>query len=85
MEACWCMCALFPDSFLINSRVRRLKHFSFDAMNVFRKEKLEPHFSNVQYIKPPASRSESSESYFVCRGWNPVREVPMYGILPESH
>ncbi|KAK0200458.1 ribosomal RNA large subunit methyltransferase J [Desarmillaria ectypa] len=62
-----------------------LKHFSFDAMNEFRKEKLEPHFSNVQYIKPPASRSESSESYFVCRGWNPVREVPMYGILPESY
>ncbi|KAK0444990.1 ribosomal RNA large subunit methyltransferase J [Desarmillaria tabescens] len=62
-----------------------LKHFSFDAMNAFRKEKLEPHFSNVQYIKPPASRSESSESYFVCRGWNPVREVPMYGILPERH
>ncbi|KAG7442106.1 23S ribosomal RNA methyltransferase, partial [Guyanagaster necrorhizus] len=46
-----------------------LKHFSFEAMNEFRKEELEPHFSDVQYIKPPSSRSESPESYFVCRGW----------------
>ncbi|KAJ7034687.1 ribosomal RNA large subunit methyltransferase J, partial [Mycena alexandri] len=30
---------------------------------------LEPNFNDVRYIKPNASRTESKEGYFLCRGW----------------
>jgi len=46
-----------------------LKHFTHPFLQRFRIQKLTPNFHRVSYIKPPASRSESREGYFPCRGW----------------
>lgn len=48
----------------------RLKHFEHPLLQKFRKEELEPRFTTVMYHKPPSSRGESSEGYWVCLGWN---------------
>lgn len=48
---------------------RRLKHFAHPDIDEFRKERLKPNFREVHYLKPSSSRSESSEGYFLCRGW----------------
>lgn len=40
-------------------------------MDEFRSKYLNPHFARVLYIKPDASRSESSEGYWLCRGFRP--------------
>ena len=47
----------------------RLKHFAHLKANKFRKQVLEPNFNLVAFDKPPSSRSESSEGYWVCMGW----------------
>ena len=47
----------------------RLKHFAHPDVDEFRKEDLKPNFREVHYLKPSSSRSESSEGYFLCRGW----------------
>ena len=47
----------------------RLKHFAHPDVDEFRKEHLKPSFREVHYLKPSSSRSESSEGYFLCRGW----------------
>jgi len=46
-----------------------LKHFAHPDIDEFRKEHLKPSFREVYYLKPGSSRSESSEGYFLCRGW----------------
>ncbi|KAJ7641344.1 ribosomal RNA large subunit methyltransferase J [Roridomyces roridus] len=46
-----------------------IKHFVHPLLHIFRKEKLEPSFKDVRFIKPNASRTESKEGYFLCRGW----------------
>lgn len=46
-----------------------LKHFAHPDIDEFRKEHLRPSFREVHYLKPSSSRSESSEGYFLCRGW----------------
>ncbi|KAJ6482120.1 ribosomal RNA large subunit methyltransferase J [Mycena vitilis] len=46
-----------------------MKHFVHPLLHIFRKEQLEKHFSDVRYLKPKASRTESKEGYFLCRGW----------------
>jgi len=46
-----------------------MKHFVHPALHVFRTEMLATHFTDVRFLKPRASRAESSEGYFICRGW----------------
>ncbi|KIP05051.1 hypothetical protein PHLGIDRAFT_491464 [Phlebiopsis gigantea 11061_1 CR5-6] len=47
-----------------------MKHFAHPLLQKFRKEELEPRFESVMYFKPPSSRDDSSEGYWVCQGWN---------------
>ncbi|KAJ7485244.1 23S ribosomal RNA methyltransferase [Mycena galericulata] len=46
-----------------------IKHFVHPLLHMFRKEHLEPNFNDVRFLKPNASRTESREGYFLCRGW----------------
>ncbi|KAI0808169.1 ribosomal RNA methyltransferase FtsJ domain-containing protein [Fomes fomentarius] len=46
-----------------------IKHFAHPEAHRFRKRFLEPNFNIVVFEKPPASRSESREGYWVCLGW----------------
>jgi len=55
-----------------------LKHFAHPDIDEFRKEHLKPNFREVHYLKPGSSRSESSEGYFLCRGW---RGDDRFGLL----
>ncbi|KAJ3850674.1 ribosomal RNA large subunit methyltransferase J [Lentinula lateritia] len=48
-----------------------MKHFAHPKMDIFRKEVLEEYFKDVIYTKPRASRQESKEGYFLCRGFWP--------------
>lgn len=45
------------------------KYFMSQEADEFRKETLECHFSTVRGVKTTASRSESREQYWVCRGF----------------
>lgn len=49
----------------------RVKFFAHPLLDQFRKEKLEPNFHYVRYIKPDSSRKASREGYFFCEGWVP--------------
>ncbi|KAI0667381.1 ribosomal RNA methyltransferase FtsJ domain-containing protein [Trametes maxima] len=49
-----------------------LKHFAHPRANSFRKEFLDPHFNLVKYVKPPSSRQESAEAYWICLGYKGV-------------
>ncbi|KAI0366476.1 23S ribosomal RNA methyltransferase [Pilatotrama ljubarskyi] len=51
-----------------------LKHFVHPQSGKFRKECLDPHFRLVKYMKPPSSRSESAEAYWLCMGFKGVPE-----------
>ncbi|KAF8629291.1 hypothetical protein AX15_003524 [Amanita polypyramis BW_CC] len=46
-----------------------MKHFMHPLLQQFRKEKLAPNFHEVRFVKPPSSRTESREGFFLCRGW----------------
>ncbi|KAE9385176.1 23S ribosomal RNA methyltransferase, partial [Gymnopus androsaceus JB14] len=46
-----------------------LKHFAHPTMDTFRRDVLERYFRDVIYTKPKASRQESGEGYFLCRGY----------------
>ncbi|KAK6977922.1 ribosomal RNA large subunit methyltransferase E [Favolaschia claudopus] len=46
-----------------------IKHFVHPLLHHFRTQHLVPNFNDVRYIKPNASRTESKEGYFLCRGW----------------
>ncbi|KAJ3776391.1 ribosomal RNA large subunit methyltransferase J [Lentinula raphanica] len=48
-----------------------LKHFAHPRVDRFRREVLEWYFKDVIYTKPRASRQESKEGYFLCRGFSP--------------
>ncbi|KAJ3842177.1 FtsJ-like methyltransferase-domain-containing protein [Lentinula raphanica] len=48
-----------------------LKHFAHPRVDRFRREVLERYFKDVIYTKPCASRQESKEGYFLCRGFSP--------------
>lgn len=65
------MCFAFPRKQVGLDLVRfcRVKHFAHPDVDEFRKEHLRPNFREVHYLKPGSSRSESSEGYFLCRGW----------------
>ncbi|WFD33274.1 methylene-fatty-acyl-phospholipid synthase [Malassezia cuniculi] len=45
------------------------KYFMSREADEFRKDTLECRFSNVRAVKTAASRSESREQYWVCRGF----------------
>jgi hypothetical protein len=53
----------------------RLKHFAHPLSTSFCRVFLNPFFKKIQYFKPPSSRNDSSEGYWVCLGW---RGVPDY-------
>ncbi|EJF57691.1 S-adenosyl-L-methionine-dependent methyltransferase [Dichomitus squalens LYAD-421 SS1] len=46
-----------------------LKHFAHPKADEFRKAVLSPSFHSVAFDKPPSSRSESREGYWICAGW----------------
>ncbi|KAF7293189.1 RNA methyltransferase [Mycena chlorophos] len=46
-----------------------IKHFVHERVNRFRDEVLATKFRKVTFAKPAASRAESKEGYFLCRGW----------------
>ena len=47
----------------------RLKHFANESTKKFYVKKLKPNFHHTYIVKPDASRGESSEYYFVARGF----------------
>jgi len=47
-----------------------LKHFAHPDTQLFRQKYLHHKFRDVYYIKPDSSRAESSEGYWLCRGWH---------------
>ncbi|THU98337.1 S-adenosyl-L-methionine-dependent methyltransferase [Dendrothele bispora CBS 962.96] len=49
-----------------------LKHFTHPSIDTFRNDILRKNFAEVTYVKPKASRDESREGYFVCRGFEPM-------------
>ncbi|KAJ3993572.1 ribosomal RNA large subunit methyltransferase J [Lentinula boryana] len=55
----------------VRGGVLLLKHFAHPQMDQFRREVLERYFRDVIYTKPRASRQESKEGYFLCRGFWP--------------
>lgn len=46
-----------------------MKYFQSDLTRVFQRDVLKPVFHHVYNVKPGASRAESSETYFVCKGF----------------
>ena len=50
----------------------RMKFFSNPLLNEFRQKKLQPNFLKTFCIKPPSSRPDSGEAYFLCQGWRPL-------------
>ncbi|KAJ7471844.1 ribosomal RNA large subunit methyltransferase J [Mycena latifolia] len=46
-----------------------IKYFVHPLTHYFRTEHLQPRFNDVRTVKPHASRTESKEAYFLCRGW----------------
>ena len=65
-ESC-CVCA--QPSPVADHCCVRIKHFMHPAAIKFRKEVLEPNFHIVEFDKPPSSRSESREGFWICLGW----------------
>ncbi|KAG9035222.1 2' O-ribose methyltransferase [Tulasnella sp. JGI-2019a] len=55
-----------------HSGVLVMKYFDHPELQAFRKEELQRSFHFVQNVKPAASRSESSEAYWVCSGFRRV-------------
>ncbi|KAF9446292.1 23S ribosomal RNA methyltransferase [Macrolepiota fuliginosa MF-IS2] len=46
-----------------------MKYFTHPHLQEFCRAKLTPNFHDVRVVKPPSSRSDSKESYFLCQGW----------------
>ena len=57
-----------------------MKHFAHPVSTAFCRTFLNPYFSKILYFKPPSSRSESTEGYWVCMGW---RGVPEHVIVEQ--
>jgi len=56
-----------------------LKHFAHPLLTQFRKDSLEPNFHYVVYCKPDASRKESAEGYWLCKGWKGIVQSSQLG------
>ena len=66
----------------------RIKYFAHPLLEEFSRENLQPNFRKVHLVKPPASRSDSRETYFLCMGFKGGDEpTPVtgseFGLLPE--
>ncbi|KAH9895757.1 23S ribosomal RNA methyltransferase [Cubamyces lactineus] len=59
-----------------------LKHFAHPSSGEFRKQCLDPNFNLVTYFKPPSSRAESAEAYWVCMGWKGVQSSHQPALPP---
>ncbi|KAJ7072803.1 ribosomal RNA methyltransferase FtsJ domain-containing protein [Mycena amicta] len=59
----------FSERHLGEAGVLLIKHFVHPLLHHFRHEQLDQRFRDVRFIKPAASRDESKEGYFLCRGW----------------
>jgi 23S rRNA (uridine2552-2'-O)-methyltransferase len=46
-----------------------MKYFSHPLLDSFQKKVLQPCFRRVQIVKPRASRADSAEAYWLCRGF----------------
>ncbi|KAG5642225.1 hypothetical protein DXG03_003394 [Asterophora parasitica] len=46
-----------------------MKYFTHPLLQDFYIKKLRPNFHDVKSIKPPSSRGDSNEAYFLCQGW----------------
>lgn len=46
-----------------------MKYFEHPELQSFKKELLQPSFRYISNVKPNSSRSESSEAYWVCSGY----------------
>ena len=62
---------LFYKPSLGTNIILSLKHFAHPLTQEFRNKYLHRNFHTVQYLKPESSRSESSEGYWLCMGWDP--------------
>uniref|UniRef100_D8QLT1 rRNA methyltransferase 2, mitochondrial n=1 Tax=Schizophyllum commune (strain H4-8 / FGSC 9210) TaxID=578458 RepID=D8QLT1_SCHCM len=65
-----------------------IKYFAHPLLEDFSRENLQPNFRKVHLVKPPASRSDSRETYFLCMGFKGGEEpTPItgseFGLLPE--
>ncbi|KAL1757681.1 ribosomal RNA methyltransferase FtsJ domain-containing protein [Schizophyllum commune] len=65
-----------------------IKYFAHPLLEEFSRENLQPNFRKVHLVKPPASRSDSRETYFLCMGFKGGDEPrPVigseFGLLPE--
>ncbi|KAL1669907.1 ribosomal RNA methyltransferase FtsJ domain-containing protein [Schizophyllum commune] len=65
-----------------------IKYFAHPLLEEFSRENLQPNFRKVHLVKPPASRSDSRETYFLCMGFKGGDEpTPVtgseFGLLPE--
>ncbi|KAL1676847.1 FtsJ-like methyltransferase-domain-containing protein [Schizophyllum commune] len=65
-----------------------IKYFAHPLLEEFSRENLQPNFRKVHLVKPPASRSDSRETYFLCMGFKGGAEpTPVtgseFGLLPE--
>ncbi|KAI0339265.1 hypothetical protein BDW22DRAFT_1487049 [Trametopsis cervina] len=71
-------------SILSNGGILVLKHFAHPISTAFCRTFLNPYFSKILYFKPPASRSDSSEGYWVCIGWKGVPNRITADLLDEK-
>ncbi|KAI0695233.1 FtsJ-like methyltransferase-domain-containing protein [Cytidiella melzeri] len=71
-------------SILKNGGVLVIKHFAHPISTSFCRVFLNPYFSKILYFKPPASRSDSSEGYWVCMGWRGVPDEVTMELLEEK-
>ncbi|KAL1744908.1 FtsJ-like methyltransferase-domain-containing protein [Schizophyllum fasciatum] len=67
-----------------------IKYFAHPLLEEFSRANLRPNFRKVHLVKPPASRSDSRETYFLCMGFKGAREEGLndhggggFGLLPE--
>lgn len=63
-----------------------IKYFAHPLLEEFSRRSLEPNFRKVHLVKPPASRSDSRETYFLCMGFKGDWERGTssdFGLLPR--
>jgi len=50
-----------------------MKYFDHPELHDFARKHLHPVFYEVRYFKPKASRQDSSETYWICRGYRQTK------------
>ncbi|KAF7760852.1 hypothetical protein Agabi119p4_10261 [Agaricus bisporus var. burnettii] len=59
------------------SGVLLVKFFYHQLLQEFCETMLSPRFNDVRIVKPQASRKDSEEAYFLCRGWKGLDDSSM--------